>query len=237
MSIISSSTRDQLRAWMEERQQTPVEESWNTVSAALGLILFLGAGWWFFQQPSFWERPVLAVAVVVFWTTCWMTHLASTLFHGAHPASKQKRWFLLLDHSAILLLIAGSYTPFAIILLGGAAAWSLVGIEWGLALTGLILLWWFRPVFRRVSVGFYLVMGWLGIFFAPALTPGVSSLVLWLLLAGGVLYTFGVFFFLHKRLRFSHLIWHGFVLAGGVAHFLALGLWLTGSDGTWSATL
>jgi hemolysin III len=221
--------------WTEDREQTPLEETWNTWSAALGLVLFLGAGFWFFQQPELWRNPVLGLGVLAFCVTCWLTHLASTLYHGARPATEEKRWFLLLDHSAILLLIAGSYTPFALILLTETAAWWLVGLEWVLAVTGLALLWWCRPLFQRVSVVFYLTMGWLGIFFAPALVSGVAPLILWLLLAGGLAYTFGVVFFLWKRLQFSHLVWHGFVLAGGVAHFLALGIWMVDRSGGMAA--
>jgi hemolysin III len=145
----------------------------------------------------------------------------STAYHAV-PARRLKRWLRVMDHSAVYLLIAGTYTPFSVISLRGPWGWSLLAVIWSLALAGIMLK--LRPVARvpGLSVVLYVAMGWLGVVAARPLFESVPPGGLVLLLLGGVTYTTGVLFFVWRRLPFNHAIWHLFVLAGSAFHFLAV---------------
>ncbi len=152
-----------------------------------------------------------------------MLYLTSTLYH-ALPRNRAKRVLQVLDHSAIFLLIAGTYTPFTLGVLHGALGWTLFSLVWGLAAAGVVLKAVDGIRSPILSTGLYLVMGWLVLIAARPLwlhmpLPGL----LWLL-AGGLAYTTGVAFFAMERVRYSHFVWHLFVLAGTACHFLAV-LW------------
>jgi hemolysin III len=165
---------------------------------------------------------VNVVGASVFATTMILLYLTSTVYH-ALPASRAKRLFLKLDHGTIYLLIAGSYTPFVLGVLGGPWGWTLFGLEWGLAAVGVALRAFTRFEQPTVSTVLYLVMGWLVLIAVVPLVqrmpvPGVALLV-----AGGLAYTAGVVFFvLDSRLRYAHAIWHVFVIAGTGFHFFAV---------------
>ncbi len=162
------------------------------------------------------------VGTIVFATTMVLLYLVSTLYHAV-PVGRAKRIFQKLDHSAIYLFIAGSYTPFTLGVLGGAWGWSLFGLVWSLAATGIALKAFDRLSHPWLSTGLYLAMGWLVIIAAVPLFERVPLPgVLWLV-AGGLAYTVGVVFFvLDSRLRYSHAVWHGFVALGTGSHFVAV---------------
>jgi len=151
-----------------------------------------------------------------------MLYLASTIYHLLY-LGKAKRVFHIFDHSAIFLLIAGTYTPFTLGVFKGALGWSFFGIIWGLASIGLMLKIAYRGQPPILSTALYLTMGWIIIFAIKPLValvpaPGVAWLV-----AGGVSYTIGVVFFaLDSQLRYSHFIWHLFVMAGTGCHYIAI---------------
>jgi hemolysin III len=153
-----------------------------------------------------------------------LLYLASAVYH-ALPAGRAKRVFRVLDHSAIFLLIAGTYAPFALGVLRGAWGWTLFGLVWFLALAGVV----FKTVGKTsrpiLSTGLYLLMGWLVVIAVDPMVARVSlSGLLWLL-AGGSFYTAGVAFYAtDSRLRFGHLAWHLFVMAGTACHYFAV-LW------------
>ncbi|MGD2028126.1 MAG: hemolysin III family protein [Anaerolineales bacterium] len=148
-------------------------------------------------------------------------YLSSTLYHSiGDPAWKvilQK-----LDHSAIFLLIAGTYTPFLLVKLRGALGWSLFGIVWGITLIGLVLKFWMISRWKGLSVGLYLGMGWLAMFAGKELVQQLDSASLTLLVIGGACYTIGVVFYLWRRLPYNHAIWHLFVLGGSATHYFSV---------------
>jgi len=198
------------------------EELANSVSHGLGLLgALLGA-------------PVLMVAAwrggdryffigtAVFIATMLLVYLGSTLYH-AWPRGPIKSIFQLIDHSAIFLLIAGTYTPFTLGPLRGAWGWTILALVWTLAILGVIL----KSVHgteqrKKLSMTLYLGMGWLALIFIRPLALAVPlSVVLWLF-AGGIAYTTGVLFYVRKRVRYSHFVWHLFVLTGTGCHFTAV---------------
>lgn len=161
------------------------------------------------------------VGCSVFGTTLVLLYVASTLYHSI-PHRRAKRVLQALDHTAIYLLIAGSYTPFTLVNLRGPWGWSLFGVIWGLALLGIL----FRfSVLRRSHVAcvtLYIAMGWTALVAVKPLLSAVESGGLILILLGGIAYTAGVAFYAWRRLPYNHAIWHGFVLAGSALHFFAI---------------
>ena len=162
-----------------------------------------------------------AVGASIFAGSVALLYLSSVLYH-ALPRNRAKQVFQLFDHSAIFLLIAGTYTPFTLGVLRGAWGWSLLGLVWSLALAGLLLKAYGGVRRRKVSLTLYLAMGWL-LFTAlkPLLLVMPAAGILWLL-AGGIAYTVGVVFFAANHVRYSHFVWHLFVLAGTACHFFAV---------------
>ena len=199
------------------------EEIANSISHGLGLILALIA------------LPVLVLSAIrigsthfvvgaaVFGATMVLLYLASTLYHSiTHQSAKQ--FFRLFDHSAIFLLIAGTYTPFTLGVLRGAWGWTLLAIVWCLAIGGIVIKAFPCTRHSWFCMVLYLVMGWLAIVAIKPIWELVPVPGIMLILAGGVAYTGGLAFFAAQRLRYSHFIWHLFVIAGTMFHFFAV-LW------------
>ncbi len=161
------------------------------------------------------------VGCAIYGATLVCLYAASTLYHGI-PSPRLKRALRIFDHSAIYLLIAGTYTPFVLVNLRGGWGWSLFGIVWGLALTGIFLKFWFVDRFQILSTTVYLLMGWLAVIAARPLLVMVPRAGLLWLLAGGLLYTLGVVFYAWKRIPYNHVIWHVFVIAGSTCHYFAV---------------
>lgn len=152
--------------------------------------------------------------------------LSSTLYHS-FSGEKFKEFFQIMDHSAIYLLIAGSYTPICLVTLRGPWGWSLFGVVWGLALCGILI----KAIMKGdrehwSSTALYVLMGWLAVIFIKPLIRELPSPALWLIVAGGLCYTFGVIFFVWKSLPFSHAVWHLFVIAGSACHVVAMTLYV-----------
>ena len=208
---------------LHERPQSPGEEIANSVSHGFGLLAALAA------------FPVLVivahqrgdvtgiVGASVFATTMVLLYLTSTLFH-ALPSCRAKRVIQILDHSAIYLLIAGTYTPFTLGVLRGAWGWTLFGLVWGLAVVGTVLKALGGVRYTLVSTWVYLAMGWLILIAADTAWALVPKWGLFWLLAGGIAYTVGAVFFMAERIRYFHFVWHLFVVAGTACHFIAV-LW------------
>jgi hemolysin III len=148
-------------------------------------------------------------------------YLASTLYHLT-PPGRAKQILRRLDHSAIFLLIAGTYTPFTLGVLGGAWGWSLFGVVWGIAVIGILVKLIGGPRYPKVSSAMYIAMGWMVLVAIKPLLQNVPGWGLVLLVLGGVAYTSGVGFYLARKLRYAHFIWHLFVLAGTTFHFFAV---------------
>jgi len=199
------------------------EEIANSVSHGVGFLSALVAAP-FLVLASARRGGSLAIAgASVFAGTMLMLYLASTLYH-ALPRSKAKRVFQIIDHSAIFLLIAGTYTPFTLGVLRGLWGWTLFGVVWGLAVLGVTLKALRGIRNPRLSTSLYVGMGWCALI---AIRPlwFLVPVAGWLwLIAGGLAYTAGIAFYAADRLRYGHFVWHMFVLAGTVCHFFAV-LW------------
>ena len=157
----------------------------------------------------------------VFGSTLVLLYAASTLYH-ALPCQRAKHVFRVLDHSAIFVLIAGTYTPLALVAVGGPWGWSLFATVWALAVAGVLLNTLAHDRWRWLSITLYVTMGWLVVIAIRPLVAAVTTGVLWLIVAGGLAYTAGLVFYGCRRLPYGHAVWHVFVLAGSVLHFLAV---------------
>jgi hemolysin III len=207
---------------LRNRTQSAGEELANSISHAMGLlgaiigtpILLLAA----FHHGS----TSFLIATIVFTATMLLVYLGSTLYH-AWPQTRAKSLLQVLDHSAIFLLIAGTYTPFAMGPLRGTGGLTMLGIVWTLALFGVVMKTTRGPLLhRKLAMTLYLGTGWLGVIFIHPLALAIPwSAVLWLI-AGGLAYTAGTLFFANERLRYAHFVWHLFVLAGTSCHFAAV---------------
>ena len=164
--------------------------------------------------------PWKIVSFSVYGFTLFALYALSTLYHSTR--GKLKRVFQKLDHCSIYLLIAGTYTPFALVTLRGAWGWSLFGVIWGLAVAGIALRAAVRRVPRGLFVALYLAMGWAVVVALRPLVTSVARGGVVLLVCGGIVYTVGIAFYLWRRLAYHHAIWHGFVLVGSVLHFFAI---------------
>ena len=208
---------------LPERVQTVREEIANAVSHGVGLLLAMIAALVLVANAV--QRGGVAgiVSATIFGATLVLAYLTSTLYH-ALPLNRAKRIFRTLDHGAIFLLIAGTYTPFMLGPLRGTWGWTLLGLVWALALAGVV----FKAVgglrHPKFSTCLYIAMGWLVIVAIEPLRLNLPISGFYWLLAGGIAYTAGVAFFAPKRLRYSHFVWHLFVLAGSACHFVAV-LW------------
>ena len=208
-----------------DRPQTRGEEVANSISHGIGFLLAVAA------LPALVSacvarggQAINVVAVCVFAATMMLLYGSSTLYH-ALPAGRAKRVFNKLDHAAIYLFIAGSYTPFALGALHGGWGWALFGVVWGLAVLGTLAKLFNLLRHPLWSTGLYVAMGWLVVVAAVPLIERVSSAGLTLLVAGGLLYTLGaVVFLFDSRVRYAHLVWHLFVMGGSACHFFAA-LW------------
>lgn len=207
---------------MTDRPQTLGEEIANSLTHGLGLVASIAA------------LPVLVIAAArrgdasqvtggaLFGASLVLLYLASTLYH-ALPGDRVKRLLRVADHSAIYLLIAGTYTPFTLGVLRGPWGWTLFGIVWALALLGILAKCTVGFRYPRLSTALYVVMGWLVVVAARPLATELAPAGLAWLIAGGLCYTGGVAFFVTDgRLRYGHAIWHLFVVAGSACHFVAV---------------
>ena len=205
------------------RPLTLAEEIANGISHGVGLLLALVALPFLLLAAREAGNVPFVVGVSVFGATVILLYLASTLYHSiTHEAAK--RLFRLFDHTAIFLLIAGSYTPFALGVLRGPWGWSLLAAVWTLAIVGITLKIRKRTRHSRISIVLYVLMGWLAIVAVKPILALVPLPGILLILAGGIAYTGGLAFFAAHRLRYSHFIWHLFVIAGTTCHFFAV-LW------------
>jgi hemolysin III len=207
---------------LARRTQSAGEELANSISHAMGLvgamigtpILLLTA---FRHASSF-----FLVGTIIFTMTMLLVYFGSTLYH-AWPQTRVKSFLQVLDHSAIFLLIAGTYTPFALGPLRGAGGLTMLSIVWTLALFGVVMKTTRGPLrHRKLAMTLYLGTGWLGVIFICPLAVAVPwPAVLWLVV-GGIAYTAGTLFFANERLRYAHFVWHLFVIAGTSCHFAAV---------------
>ncbi|MDZ4122211.1 MAG: hemolysin III family protein [Candidatus Cloacimonadaceae bacterium] len=213
------------QSWLERvplsSQQSLGEEIANSIThgtgvglsiAALVILVVFAA-----RQSDVWK----IVSFSIYGATMITMYLASTLYH-AFPQPNVKRFFRILDHSSIFLLIAGTYTPITIGHLRGGWGWTLFGLIWGLSLIGINLKIFAMKRLKYVSIIIYILMGWLALIaIKPLMAATGPAFIKWILI-GGILYSFGVIFYAWKKLPYHHAVWHLFVLAGGISHFIAM---------------
>lgn len=186
----------------------------GAVAALAGAVVLIV---WTALRGDVWE----VVGVSVFAASLVVLYAASTLYHAARRPGPKAR-FKVLDHAAIYLLIAGTYTPFMLDELRGGWGWSLLGVIWGLAVTGIVFKLRFTGRFRRLSTAVYVAMGWLVLVGAVPVVRQLTPVTLAWLVAGGLAYTAGVPFYHAGRFRHAHAVWHLFVIAGSVCHGVAV---------------
>ena len=196
------------------------EERFNTLTHLAGVVFTLIAAWFILRlgYQSGWKN---AFGTTFFTCGMLLMYAASTLYHWWMPG-RGKRCLRVLDHISIYVMIAASYTPICIGVVGGAVGWTVFGILWGVALGGAVYKIAALGRWPRLSLLLYLVMGWTFVFIAEPVCTRISTPALICLLFEGLFYTSGTYFFAHDLRRFYHGIWHIFVLLGSVSHWLAI---------------
>lgn len=203
-----------------------IEDDWaNSLTHGFGLLLSLIGFVFLIQIPAIEENSWKFFSFVVYGLSLITLYATSTVYHGLRDEG-YKRLFRLLDHCAIYLLIAGSYTPFSLIALQGFLGWALFCTIWLLAGAGIAFKIFFIGKFAKTSTAIYLIMGWLVVIVVEPLISALPSEALYLVAAGGFSYTFGVIFFVLDKRQFFHAIWHLFVMGGSICHYLAIRLYL-----------
>lgn len=207
------------------RQYSLGEEIANAITHGLGVALSIAAFIALVLLARAYGTTLHVVSVAVYGATLVLLYSASTLYHSLSN-TRACKVFKIIDHASIYLLIAGTYTPFTLVTLRGPWGWSLFGVVWGLAVLGVALeaLWVYRP--KWVSGVVYLGMGWLIVVAIKPLLAALPPTGWQLLLAGGLAYTFGVVFYVLKKVPYMHAVWHLWVLAGSACHFFAVLLYV-----------
>ena len=203
-------------------QYSPVEELANAITGGVGLVLSIVGLAVLVTLAAVYADAWAVTAAAVYGTTLIVGYATSTLYHAVRNPRRKlvlRKW----DHAAIFALIAGTYTPITLVNLRGPWGWTLFGVIWGLAVAGIVMKIWFTGRFIKLSTAIYVAMGWMVVVAAKPMLSGVVPRVsLWLLLAGGLCYTGGAIFYMQKKLPFHHAVWHVFILAGSITHWLAI---------------
>ncbi|CAK3353489.1 hemolysin-III family protein YqfA [Vibrio crassostreae] len=208
-------------------EYSDIEERANAITHGLGVVLGVIGLILLLIRAFDYQADMLTVAsMTIYGSSIILLFLASTLYHSI-TTEKTKRLLKTLDHCAIYLLIAGSYTPFLLVGLRTPLAMGLMAVIWGIALVGIIMKIAFVYRFKRLSLFIYLAMGWLSLIVVYQLAMNIDIGGLVLLAVGGVIYSLGVIFYVAKRIPNNHAIWHLFVLAGCACHFFAIYLYVT----------
>ncbi|WP_299577714.1 hemolysin III family protein [uncultured Sunxiuqinia sp.] len=203
------------------KQLIRAEEIANSVSHGIGVALAIAGVCLLTVFGALYGTVWHIVSFAVFGASMVLLYLASTLFHGVkNPRLKAK--LNRFDHSAIYILIAGSYTPISLIALRGWIGWTIFGLIWSMAVAGIVFkIWFYSSKWRNLSAWLYVAMGWLIVFAIVPMIKNVPPVSLWFLLAGGLSYTVGALFYLFPKVPFFHLVFHLFILGGSVCHFFS----------------
>ena len=201
--------------------QTQLEEIINSLLHLVGAALGIAALVILLVVSAEQENVYKIVGCSIFGATLILMYSASAVYHAVRNTF-WKRIYKVVDHSAIYLLIAGTYTPILLVTLHGAWGWTLFGIIWGLAAGGLVFKFFFTGRFEYASTIIYLGMGWLAMVAIKPIYAALPTAGLMWLAGGGLAYTLGVVFYMWDRLRFGHAIWHLFVLGGSICHFFLI---------------
>jgi hemolysin III len=210
---------------IHQEKFTPGEEEANFISHLVGASLSLAGMIVLIVFASLKGSGLHVISASIFGASMFLLYLCSTLFHGLKP-KKAKKLFLLFDQMAIYLLIAGSYTPLTLLAIKGTLGWSIFGIEWGLAIGGIL----YTAIYKekhssgvgRIKLLSYVIMGLLFVIAIPSLSKSLSAWGLALLITGGIFYIIGIFFFRMEKIRYTHLVWHILVIFGTACHYIVV---------------
>jgi hemolysin III len=200
---------------------TKKEEIVNAITHGIGVLLSITALVFLILKSVSTGSTFHVVTYTIYGATMILLYLSSTLVHS-FPEGKAKDIFEIFDHSAIYLFIAGTYTPFTLIVIDGAMGWTLLSVVWGIAIVGVVFKSFFVKRFILISTVLYVVMGWLIVIAWNPLVTALPQGGLVLLVVGGVLYTIGSIFYVWRGFHYHHAVWHVFVLLGTMAHFFAV---------------
>ena len=208
---------------------SPLEESINIISHAIGLILSIVALVLLVRHANLHGNVWHVVSFTIFGLSLISLYAASTFYHSAKKSDLRRR-LRIVDHATIYILIAGTYTPFALVTLNGPSGWMLFGVSWGMALTGIILKLFYTGKYNLISTLMYVFMGWIIVFAIKPLINNLSSDGLFWLVAGGMAYTTGAILYSIKKIKLNHAIFHLFVLLGSFCHFVAIYFYILPSE-------
>lgn len=200
---------------------SPLEEGINIASHAIGLLLSVVAMTLLVVHASLHGDVWHIVSFSIFGASLIILYAASTIYHSVQKPKLRSR-LRVVDHAAIFVLIAGTYTPFTLVTLNGAIGWTVFGVSWGLALSGIILKLFFTGRYGLLSTLMYVSMGWLIVFFIKPLIDNLPEAGLYWLVAGGLAYTLGAVLYGIKKIKLNHAIFHIFVLLGSFCHFMTV---------------
>jgi hemolysin III len=195
-----------------------IEERINVASHALGFLLSIAA---FVLLVVKANGALQTVSVAVFASSMIALYGSSTIYHGTTHIARRS-WLRTLDHAMIYVLIAGSYTPFALLVLTGNTGWAIFGISWAMAITGIVIKLYHTGRYDKISTAMYVFMGWVIVLAINPLIDNMTSAGLAWLFAGGVSYTVGALFYSIKKMPYGHAVFHVFVLLGSVCHFVSV---------------
>ncbi|MEH7302260.1 MULTISPECIES: PAQR family membrane homeostasis protein TrhA [Neobacillus] len=201
------------------------EEIANSITHGIGALLSISALVILIVFASLYGTAWHIVSFTIFGVTMLLLYMSSTLLHSL-PEGKAKDVFEIFDHSSIYFFIAGTYTPFLLIVIKGAMGWTLFGVVWGLAIAGTIFKCFFVKKYLFTSTLLYVVMGWLIVFAWKSLAANLSPQGMTYLIIGGALYTLGAIFYVWRGFKYHHAVWHLFVMAGSTAHFFCVLLYV-----------
>ncbi|WML27047.1 hemolysin III family protein [Neobacillus sp. OS1-33] len=197
------------------------EELANSITHGIGALLSISALVILIVYATLYGTVWHVVSFTIFGVTMFILYMSSTLLHS-FPAGKVKDIFEIFDHSSIYFFIAGSYTPFLLVVIKGTLGWSLFGIVWGLAIAGTVFKCFFVKKYLFSSTALYVVMGWLMVFAWKPLVNNLAPQGITYLIIGGALYTLGAIFYVWRGFTYHHAVWHLFVLAASMAHFFCV---------------
>lgn len=208
---------------------SPIEEKINITTHAIGFILSIVAFVLLVTHANLHGDVWHIVSFSIFGASLIILYAASTFYHSAKKSELRNR-LKIFDHASIYILIAGTYTPFTLVTLNGTIGWVIFGTSWGLALTGIILKFFFTGKYKLISTIMYVLMGWVIVF---AIKPLINNLplegLLWLL-AGGIFYTIGAILYSIKKIKLNHAIFHMFVLSGSFCQFMSVFFYVLPSE-------
>ncbi len=205
----------------EKRQQSLIEEIFNAIVHGIGALLSIAGLVLLIVFATLKGSMIHVISVSIYGSTLVLLYLNSTIYHSL-TNRKAKEVFEIFDHASIYLLIAGTYTPFTLIVLHGAMGWIVFGIIWGLAFCGVLFKSFFTGKLDFISTIIYLIMGWLIVLVFKPLMYSLNTTGLIFLIIGGLLYSVGTIFYLFQKIKFAHVVWHVLVLVATIFHFFAI---------------